>query len=63
MLALDRWRLVEGLGLKDLPGALDAWNGLWAGACAAHDRFLRLENHYTLTNDSISSQWRVGVRA
>ena len=62
VLGLDRWRLVEGLGLKDLPAALDAWNGLWAGACASHDRFLRLENRYTVTNDSISTQWRISTR-
>ena len=63
VLSLERWRLVEGLALKDLPGALEAWNGLWAGACAAHDRFLRLENRYTVTGDSIFTQWRVSSRA
>lgn len=62
LLGLDRWRLADGLGLKDVPGALDSWNGLWAGACAAHDRFLRLENRYSDGNDAFSTQWRISAR-
>ncbi len=43
MLELADWKLAEGLGLRDLPAAFRAWGELWAGACAAHDRFLRFE--------------------
>lgn len=42
-LEMTGWKLVEGLGLKDRPAAFRAWSELWAGACAAHDRFLRFE--------------------
>ena len=36
------WRLMQGL--QDLPPAVfDAWNGLWQGALAVHDRFLVME--------------------
>jgi hypothetical protein len=34
------WRLGEGLPSADR--AFAAWNELWVGACAAHDRFLTL---------------------
>jgi hypothetical protein len=34
------WRLGEGLASSE--PAFKAWNELWVGACAAHDRFLKL---------------------
>ena len=37
------WRLAQGLGLGDEDAAFAAWNELWLGAAAAHDRFLRVE--------------------
>ena len=40
---LTGWRLAGDLVLADPLAAFDAWNALWVGACAAHDRFLRLE--------------------
>ncbi|MBS0273951.1 MAG: hypothetical protein JSR55_06015 [Proteobacteria bacterium] len=37
------WRLMAGVGLPDADAAFRAWNALWEGALAAHNRFLRLE--------------------
>jgi len=34
------WRAVRELKLADPLKAFDAWNELWLGAAAAHDRFL-----------------------
>ena len=59
VLALPRWKLPDGLGLKDLPNAFAAWNELWTGACAAHDRFLQLETTSTVANGALSARWRV----
>jgi len=59
VLSLQRWRLAEGLGLQDLPGAFAAWNELWTGACAAHDRFLRLDAEHDVANGALRARWRV----
>jgi hypothetical protein len=37
------WRLMAGVALSDSAAAFRAWNALWEGALAAHNRFLRLE--------------------
>src|SRR5262249_33431672 len=37
------WRAAQGLELADPTKAFDAWNQLWLGAAAAHDRFLRVD--------------------
>jgi hypothetical protein len=37
------WRLMAGVALPDSAAAFRAWNALWEGALAAHNRFLRLE--------------------
>ncbi len=60
---LERWRLGDGLGLVDLPGAFDAWNELWIGACAAHDRFLVMETSRTVTDGALSAVWRIAPGA
>jgi len=39
----DGWRLITGVELKDGSAGFDAWNALWQGALAAHNRDLRLE--------------------
>ncbi|HEY8950513.1 MAG TPA: hypothetical protein VIM56_16640 [Rhizomicrobium sp.] len=39
----DGWRLMAGVELKDGGAGFDAWNALWEGALAAHNRDLRLE--------------------
>jgi len=59
VLSMQRWRLAEGRGLQDLPGAFAAWNELWAGACAAHDRFLRLDAEHAVANGALRARWRV----
>ncbi len=56
---LTRWKLPEGLGLANLPGAFSAWNELWAGACAAHDRFLRMDDPHALADGRLSARWRL----
>lgn len=58
-LALASWRLADGLALRDLPGVFSAWNELWVGACAAHDRFLRLETTPAAQAGAISVSWRI----
>ncbi len=37
------WRLMAGVALPDREAAFRAWNALWDGALAAHNRFLRLK--------------------
>jgi hypothetical protein len=61
VLSLGRWRLAEGLGVQDLAGAFAAWNELWSGACAAHDRFLRLDAEYAVSNGAPQARWRVAA--
>ena len=36
------WRLMDGVALTDAGSAFRAWNALWEGALAAHDRDLTL---------------------
>jgi hypothetical protein len=36
------WRLMQGVTLHDEPSAFHAWNALWEGAAAAHNRELSL---------------------
>ena len=56
---ITRWRLAEGLDLADLPGAFAAWNELWVGACAAHDRFLRLDTTHSLAAGALAVAWTI----
>jgi len=58
VLRVQRWRLAEDLGLRDLPGAFAAWNELWVGACLAHDRFLRLNTGHSVANGVLSVCWK-----
>jgi hypothetical protein len=37
------WKLMQGIPMADAAAAFRAWNGLWEGALAAHNRFLRLD--------------------
>lgn len=62
-LTLSHWKLGSGLGLADARSAALAWNELWAGACAAFDRFLRLECEAAPAGDSVALRWRVLPRA
>jgi hypothetical protein len=59
---LAGWRLAGDLSLTDPLGAFDAWNALWAGGCAAHDRFLQLETQRALQGGRWRIEWRVRPR-
>jgi hypothetical protein len=56
---LDGWRLAGDLALADPLAAFDAWNALWMGACAAHDRFLGLETLRSREGGRWDIEWRV----
>lgn len=58
-LELADWRLAEGLGLRHPDRAFSAWNELWAGACAAHDRFLACETTHGLAQGQVRARWRL----
>lgn len=58
-LTLVRWKLAEGLDLKDPAGAFRAWNELWVGACLANDRFARCEGECAITQGRVSAVWRI----
>lgn len=49
------WRLMDGVPIEPA-AAFAAWNPLWEGLCAAHDRFLQLE----LAIEGSTITWRVG---
>jgi hypothetical protein len=49
------WRLMDGVTLADTDRAFRAWNALWEGALAAHDRDRKL--HATHSKDEIV--WRI----
>ena len=59
VVTLERWCLAEGLALRDPRSAFEAWNELWIGACAAHDRFLTLETVHAVVDGELSARWRV----
>jgi len=60
---LADWHLAGDLRLTDPLGAFDAWNALWEGACAAHDRFLHLETRRTLRDGRWDIEWLVTPQA
>jgi len=52
------WKLMDGIALADPELAFRAWNALWEGALAAHDRDLTLRT----THDAGLITWRVEAR-
>ena len=62
-LRLANWRLGAELTTTDPLGAFDAWNELWVGACAAHDRFLALETQRSLQGGRWEIEWRIAPRS
>jgi len=56
------WRAVRELALADPIAGFDAWNELWLGAAAAHDRFLRVQTERTLDDRGWSITWRIAPR-
>lgn len=56
------WRAVRELTLADPLQAFDAWNELWLGAAAAHDRFLSVQTSRSLGDKGWSIAWRIAPR-
>ena len=56
------WRAVRELKLADPLKAFDAWNELWLGAAAAHDRFLKVQTTRSLGERGWSIAWRIAPR-
>ncbi|MDP1753855.1 MAG: hypothetical protein Q8L22_30775 [Reyranella sp.] len=56
------WRAVRELALADPLLAFDAWNELWLGAAAAHDRFLAVQTSRSLGDKGWSIAWRIAPR-
>ena len=61
-ITLHGWRAVHGLTLPDPLAAFDAWNELWLGAAAAHDRFLKVQTTRSLGDRGWSIAWRIAPR-
>ena len=48
---------------SDLPlAAFDAWNPLWLGAAAAHDRFLKVETTRSYGERDPGGDWSIAWR-
>jgi hypothetical protein len=56
------WRAAQGLKLVDPLKAFDAWNQLWLGAAAAHDRFLRVDTSRSFGETGWRIVWTIGGR-
>ena len=59
---LGDWRAMREIKLADPLAAFDAWNELWLGAAAAHDRFLTVETSRTYGDGRWSIAWRIAPR-
>ena len=59
---LAGWRAVRDLALADPLAAFDAWNELWLGAAAAHDRFLKVQTSRSPGDKGWSIAWRIAPR-
>ena len=59
---LHGWRAVRALTLPDPLAAFDAWNELWLGAAAAHDRFLKVETSRSLSDKGWEVTWKISGR-
>ena len=59
---MQGWRAVRELRLADPLKAFDAWNELWLGAAAAHDRFLNVQTPRSLGERGWSLAWRIAPR-
>lgn len=62
IVASNGWRTVRELTLADPLAAFDAWNELWLGAAAAHDRFLTVQTTRSLSERGWSIAWRIAPR-
>ena len=59
---MQGWRTVRELSLADPLKAFDAWNELWLGAAAAHDRFLKVQTTRSLGERGWAIAWRIEPR-
>jgi hypothetical protein len=59
---MQGWRAMRELKLVDPLKAFDAWNELWLGAAAAHDRFLTVQTTRSLGERGWSVAWRIAPR-
>ena len=59
---LGDWRAMREIELIDPLAAFDAWNELWLGAAAAHDRFLSVETRRAYGDGRWSIAWRIAPR-
>jgi hypothetical protein len=59
---MQGWRAVRELKLADPVKAFDAWNELWLGAAAAHDRFLTVQTTRSLGDRGWSIAWHIAAR-
>jgi len=62
IVASHSWRAVRELVLPDPLLAFDAWNELWLGAAAAHDRFLDVQTTRALGERGWSIAWRIAPK-
>jgi hypothetical protein len=62
IVASHGWRAVRELALADPLLAFDAWNELWLGAAAAHDRFLEIQTSRALGERGWEITWRIAPR-
>jgi hypothetical protein len=60
--AMAGWRAACDLTLADPLAAFDAWNELWLGAAAAHDRFLAVQTTRGPGERGWSISWRIAPR-
>ena len=56
------WHVVQGLTLPDPLRAFDAWNQLWLGAAAAHDRFLSVQTTRSFDDRGWEIAWTIAAR-
>ena len=59
---LTGWKLTRELTLADPLLAFDAWNELWLGAAAAHDRFVKVETTRACDERGCTASWRISPR-
>jgi hypothetical protein len=55
MVTQSAWKLLSGVAMPDDGAAFRAWNALWQGALAAHNRALRLDARF----DGATIAWRI----
>jgi hypothetical protein len=62
IITMRGWRAARELALPDPLAAFDAWNELWLGAAAAHDRFVRVGTTRSYGERGWSIAWRIAPR-